>query len=122
MAEPDRAAESLRSYAKGWDKLHADIAADMRAGAEAIDLVNRMASIVDAAIRVNAATFSHIDGRDLFAELHPRRSLDIKRRVDGVETWFQGDWLSTIYREIKVLRERIAAVAPNTTSPPSTDP
>lgn len=42
------------------------------------------------------ATFSHVDGRDLLDELHPRRSLDIKRRVDGRETWFEGDWLSNL--------------------------
>jgi hypothetical protein len=39
-------------------------------------------------------TYSHIDGRDLLGELHPRKTLDIKRRVDGVETWFEGDWLT----------------------------
>lgn len=44
------------------------------------------------------ATFSHIDGRDLLKELHPRKMLDIKRRVDGVETWFEGDWLSNLWR------------------------
>ena len=43
------------------------------------------------------ATHSHIDGRDLLAELHPRKTLDIKRRRDGVETWFEGDWLSTLF-------------------------
>lgn len=43
-----------------------------------------------------AATFSHVDGRDLLAELHPRHELDIKRRVDGRETWFEGDWLSNV--------------------------
>jgi hypothetical protein len=42
------------------------------------------------------ATFSHIDGRDLLAELHPRNTLDIKRRVDARETWFQADWLSNL--------------------------
>jgi hypothetical protein len=36
------------------------------------------------------ATYSHIDGRDLLRELHPRRQLDIKRRVDGRETWYEG--------------------------------
>ncbi len=41
-------------------------------------------------------TFSHVDGRDLLAELHPRNMLDIKRRVDGKETWFEGDWLSNL--------------------------
>lgn len=43
------------------------------------------------------ATFSHIDGRDLLGELHPRRTINIKRRVDGVETWFEGDWLSLVF-------------------------
>jgi hypothetical protein len=43
-----------------------------------------------------AAFKSHVDGRDLLDELHPRKTLDIKRRVDGVETWFQGDWLSNV--------------------------
>jgi hypothetical protein len=43
-----------------------------------------------------AATFSHVDGRDLLSELHPRRQIDIKRRVDGRETWFEGDWLSRL--------------------------
>lgn len=41
-------------------------------------------------------TFSHVNGRDLLAELHPRKELDIKRRVDGKETWFEGDWLSDL--------------------------
>jgi hypothetical protein len=45
------------------------------------------------------ATFSHVDGRDLLDELHPRKELDIKRRVDGVETWFEGDWLSNLRDE-----------------------
>ena len=43
-----------------------------------------------------AATFSHADGRDLLGELHPRNTLDVKRRVDGGETWFEGDWLSRL--------------------------
>jgi hypothetical protein len=42
------------------------------------------------------STFSHVDGRDLLHELHPRRQLDIKRRVDGQETWFEGDWLTRL--------------------------
>lgn len=44
-------------------------------------------------------TFSHVDGRDLLRELHPRRQLDIKRRVDAKETWFEGDWLSDVWTE-----------------------
>ena len=50
----------------------------------------------DAMVR---ATFSQVDQRDLLDELHPRRTLDIKRRVDARETWFQADWLSTLRDE-----------------------
>jgi hypothetical protein len=50
----------------------------------------------DAMVR---ATFSHVDERDLLDELHPRKTLDIKRRVDGVETWFEADWLSRLRDE-----------------------
>lgn len=42
------------------------------------------------------ATMCHLDGRDLLKELHPRRMLDIKRRVDSVETWYEGDWLTAL--------------------------
>jgi hypothetical protein len=42
------------------------------------------------------ATFSHVDGRDLLAELHPRNTLDIKRRADANDTWFEGDWLTKL--------------------------
>lgn len=66
-------------------------------------------AVIAAAEKVNAATFSHIDGRDLLAELHPRSELDIKRRVDGQDKWFEGDWLTTVYREIKPLRDALKA-------------
>lgn len=45
------------------------------------------------------ATFSHVDGRDLLDELHPRKELNIQRCVDGRETWFEGDWLSKLRGE-----------------------
>lgn len=67
-----------------------------------------VARVIEAARKVNAATFSHVDGRDLLAELHPRKELDIKRRKDGVETWFEGDWLTNVYQEIEPLREALA--------------
>lgn len=41
-------------------------------------------------------TYSHIDARDLLGQLHPRKILDIKRRKDGIETWFDGDWLTNL--------------------------
>jgi hypothetical protein len=50
----------------------------------------------DAMVR---ATFSHVDGRDLLDELHPRKELDIRRRVDGNYTWLEADWLSTVRDE-----------------------
>lgn len=55
--------------------------------AEKIDRFERMAM----------ETFSHVDGRDLLKQLDPRRTLDIKRRVDAVETWFEGDWLTDLF-------------------------
>jgi len=54
--------------------------------------------------RIVDATHSHIDGRDLLGELHPRKTLDIKRRVDGRETWFEGDWLSGLWGAVKEAR------------------
>ena len=54
--------------------------------------------------RIVDATHSHIDGRDLLGELHPRKTLDIKRRVDGRETWFEGDWLSGVWDAVKEAR------------------
>ena len=45
---------------------------------------------------MDKATISHVDGRDLLDELHPRHTLDIKRRIDGIETWYEGDWLSRL--------------------------
>jgi len=81
------------------------------------------ADLRNALERIIKATHSHIDGRDLLAELHPRRMLDIKRRVDGVETWFQGDWLSNLWTEVKAAREVLAAtpaaVQPETELPGS---
>jgi hypothetical protein len=68
--------------------------------------LDRADAVVEAIIK---STESHIDGRDLLAELHPRRMLDIKRRVDGVETWFQGDWLSTLFDAVKQARSFIAS-------------
>lgn len=44
------------------------------------------------------ACFCHLTGEDNLGKLHPRRMIDIKRRVDGVETWFEGDWLTTLMR------------------------
>lgn len=44
---------------------------------------------------------SHVDGRFLFEPLLHRKSIDIKKRLDGVETWYEGDWLSELGRSIK---------------------
>jgi hypothetical protein len=67
------------------------------------DRKKRVAWLLDERDRLREAlrivisrTYSHIDGRDLLGELHPRKTLDIKRRVDGVETWFEGDWLTSL--------------------------
>ena len=61
--------------------------------AEAADRIE----LLEVALReIDKATISHVDGRDLLDELHPRNMLDIRRRIDGVETWFEGDWLSNL--------------------------
>lgn len=64
----------------------------------------REAKLREALECVIASTHSHLDGRDLLAEMHPRKTLDVKRRVDGRETWFQGDWLSELWAAVKGAR------------------
>ena len=60
---------------------------------------------LEAALRgIDKECFSHVDGRDLFAQMHPRNMLDIKRRVDAREAWFEGDWLSNLWDAIKSAR------------------
>ena len=75
-----------------------------------VELCKLHGDIIHAALEVSKATFSHIDGRDLLAELHPRRQLDIKRRIDGIETWFEGDWLSTLWAARKKLDESLVQI------------
>ena len=60
---------------------------------EAADEIERLR---EALRGMDKATISHVDGRDLLDELHPRHTLDIKRRIDGIETWYEGDWLSRL--------------------------
>lgn len=62
---------------------------------------------VEALEAINKECFSHVDGRDLFAQMHPRNTLDIKRRVDARETWFEGDWLTDLWGQIKKSRAAI---------------
>jgi len=57
--------------------------------------------------KIDLATISHVDGRDLLDELHPRNTLDIKRRIDGKETWFEGDWLSNLRDARNAAREAL---------------
>lgn len=42
------------------------------------------------------AMISHVNGRDLLQELCPAKTLDIKKRIDGVETWHEADWLKNL--------------------------
>jgi len=72
---------------------------------EVMRLCNRESMLREALEEVNATTYSHVDGRDLLAELHPRHMLDIQRRVDGIEKWFEGDWLSNLYEAMKKARK-----------------
>lgn len=57
---------------------------------------------------VDKASNSHIDGRDLFEEIHPRNELDIRRRMDGVDTWHEADWLTNLWRAIKYGRNALS--------------
>lgn len=50
-------------------------------------------------------TFSHIDGRDLLQELCPAKILDIKKRIDGVETWYEADWLKELLKARNAKKE-----------------
>jgi DICT domain-containing protein len=59
-------------------------------------LYDRASQLETALRKIDQATISHVDGRDLLDELHPRNTLDIKRRIDGIDTWFEGDWLSNL--------------------------
>ncbi len=54
-----------------------------------------------------ATTKHHETKNCLFARMHPRKTLDIKRRVDGKEDWFEGDWLSNLWKEIQVAEAAI---------------
>ena len=60
------------------------------------EAANEIERLREALRAIDKATISHVDGRDLLDELHPRHTLDIKRRVDGIETWYEGDWLSRL--------------------------
>jgi hypothetical protein len=59
-------------------------------------LKDRIEKLETALRGIDQATISHVDGRDLLDELHPRNTLDIQRRIDGIDTWFEGDWLSNL--------------------------
>jgi len=80
------------------DQMHAHAAAVSAAKDERIKVLE------DALRAIDKQCFSHVDGRDLFAQMHPRNTLDIKRRVDARETWFEGDWLTDLWTAIKAAR------------------
>ena len=96
-------------YDAGWhrqytaDQMHAHAAA-VTAGKD-----ERIKVLEDALRAIDKQCFSHVDGRDLFAQMHPRNTLDIKRRVDARETWFEGDWLTDLWTAIKAARAALAA-------------
>ena len=51
---------------------------------------------------------SYIDGRFLFEPLLNRKTLDIKKRKDGVDTWYEGDWLSDLGKTIQKAKAALA--------------
>lgn len=64
-------------------------------------------------------SYSHVDGRDLFAELKPRNTLDIIKRVDGKETVFEADWITDLGDQLRKLEYMLSA-APNIKQPTKT--
>lgn len=82
-------------------------------------MLDQIDALTGALEQVIASTHSHIDGRDLLAEIHPRRTLDIKRRVDAVETWFEGDWLTGLWKSIKGARRVLNGEEFNAPLPPA---
>lgn len=89
------------NYAGKWIDVE-----DARAYAAAVSAAKdeRIKVLEDALRAIDKQCFSHVDGRDLFAQMHPRNTLDIKRRVDARETWFDGDWLTDLWTAIKAAR------------------
>ena len=69
--------------------------------------------VAEAARRVNEATYSHVDGRDLLAELHPRHHMDITVRRDGQDHHYGADWLSNLYDAVKALRAELTGYSPD---------
>lgn len=64
-------------------------------------------ALLAAARAVVEAATSHIDGRDLLAELHQHgwpHEIDIKTRKDAIDRWYEGDWLKDLYRAMINLR------------------
>ena len=76
-----------------------------------------MSKLADEMRAMIASTFSHVDGRDLLAELKPNHwhYCDIRVRINGQWEEFEGDWLK---RLMKARDEAMLAAAP---SEPSRD-
>lgn len=62
---------------------------------ELADALAAMRATLDA---MNAATYSHVDGRDLLHELQPNGAhhIDIIVRINGQDRRYQGDWLKRL--------------------------
>lgn len=62
---------------------------------EAADALAAMRATLEA---MNAATYSHVDGRDLLHELQPNGAhhIDIIVRINGQDRRYQGDWLKRL--------------------------
>lgn len=70
--------------------------------------VNNHGALVKALEDLLATFKSHVDGRDLLDELHPRKTIDIKVRVDARERWHEGDWLSNVRDAVRPARIALA--------------
>lgn len=65
---------------------------------EAANCELRKARILRTAAAVIEAHYSHVDGRNLPASLHPDtwHMCDIKVRRNGRDEYFEGDWLKNV--------------------------
>lgn len=64
-------------------------------------MTNNELQLKDILKEIIAKSHSHLDGRFLFEPLLDRKRLDILKRLDGVETWHEADWLTALGETIK---------------------
>lgn len=74
----------------------------------------RLKDLLVAAQWLENAFVSHIDGRDLLAELRPLQwhHCDIDVRIDGQNRRYEGDWLKGVLKARHRMRALLASIDP----------